>query len=124
MARETKAERLAREAAEQEEMVLQLTKEYPLKLMRVLSRAHHFEYEVVPVATASWMGFSVLHLHRKDDGFRVGYNFSLENDNVLDEMTWTLDYVEEKELEEKRKRDVRSAALSKLSAEERELLGL
>lgn len=124
MARENKAERLAREAKEQHEMVLQLEKEYPLKLMQVLSRAHRFDYEVVPVATATWLGFSILHLHGSDEGFRVGYTFSLENDHVLDEMTWTLDFIEEKELEEKRKREVRSAALAKLSDEEKKLLGL
>ena len=123
MARETKTERLLREAAEQEEMVVQLTKEYPRKLMRALSRAHHFGYEVVPVATATWMGFNLLRPDG-EDGFRVAYNFSLEDDNVLDEMGWTLDLLEAHKLEEQRKRDVRSAALAKLSEEEKKLLGL
>jgi hypothetical protein len=123
MARETKTERLLREAAEQEEMVVQLTKEYPRKLMRALSRAHHFDFEVVPVATESWMGFKLFHLHSSDT-FTVSYNFSLEDDNVLDEMGWSLDLLEAHELEQKRKQDVRSAALAKLSEEEKKLLGL
>ena len=120
MARETKAERLVREALEQREMLLQLEKEYPLRLMATLTRAYKNNFEVVPNNT-------VFQLVDRDDlysKFTVSHQFSLDDDHVLDELAWTLDLKEERANEELRKQNVRAAALAKLSDEEKKLLNL
>ena len=119
MARETKAERLAREALEQQEMMLQLEKEYPLRLMATLTRAYKNNFEVVPKDTMFQLVDRDLY-----SKFTVSHQFSLKDDQVLDELAWTLDLKEERAREEQRKSDVRNAALSRLSDEEKMLLGL
>jgi hypothetical protein len=120
MARETKAERLAREALEQQEMLLQLEKEYPLRLMATLTRAYKNNFEVVPKDTE----FQLVDRDDLYSKFTVSHQFSLKDDQVLDELAWTLDLKEERAREEQRKSDVRNAALSRLSDEEKMLLGL
>jgi viroplasmin and RNaseH domain-containing protein len=122
MARETKAERLAREEAESALRLETLKAEYPNKLMTTLTRAHKHDYDVVPFTT----GFTVQKAFYRNDyeTFRVTYHFSAASDDVLDSLNWVLDRLEEEQREELRRQEARSYALSKLTDEEKNLLGL
>jgi hypothetical protein len=121
MARETKAERLAREAAENELHLAALKAAYPERFMAAMARAYENNYEVVPKNNE-------FRLVDRDDeranAFTVSYAFTEENDAALNELDWTLTYKEEKVREERRKMEVRNAAWYKLTEEERKLLGL
>ena len=120
MARETKAERLAREAAEHEARVEALKAEYPERLMAAMARAYENNYDVVPKNNE----FRLVDRDERDSAFTVSYAFSEANDAALNELDWTLTYKEEKVREERRKMEVRNAAWYKLTEEERQLLGL
>ena len=120
MARETKAERLAREEAENVLRLETLKAEYPERLMAALERAYENNYDVVPKNNE----FRLVDRDDRDDTFRVSYAFTEVNDATLNELDWTLTYKEEKVREERRKMEVRNAAWYKLTEEERQLLGL
>ena len=120
MARETKAERLAREAAEHEARVEALKAAYPERLMTALARAYVNNYIVVPKNNE----FRLVDRDERDNAFTVSYAFTEVNDATLNELDWTLTYKEEKVREERRKMEVRNAAWYKLTEEERQLLGL
>ena len=120
MARETKAERLAREEAENVLRLETLKAEYPERLMAALERAYENNYDVVPKNNE----FRLVDRDDRDDTFRVSYAFTEVNDATLNELDWTLTYKEEKVREERRKLEVRNAAWYKLTEEERQLLGL
>ena len=121
MARETKAERLAREAQARAAEEQALKASYPHRLMFMLERATNQNYELLVRN-----GAFVLTDH--DDPSDGTYALSLESDSAsegtLRALDWRLDLKEEAEREARRRVEVRNAALSKLSAEEREVLGL
>ena len=120
MARETKAERLAREAAEHEARVEALKAAYPERLMTALARAYVNNYIVVPKNNE----FRLVDRDDRDNVYTVSYAFNEVNDNNLDQLAWALDYKEERAREEHRKYEVRTAALAKLNDEEKRLLNL
>ena len=120
MARETKAERLVREAAEHEARVEALKAAYPERLMATMERAYANNYEVVPKNNE----FRLVDRDERDNAFTVSLSFTEEDDNTLNELDWTLTYKEEQVREERRKMEVRNAAWYKLTEEERQLLGL
>ena len=120
MARETKAERLVREAAENELHLAALKAAYPERLMASMERAYENNYEVVPKNNE----FRLVDRDERDSAFTVSYAFTEVNDAALNELDWTLTYKEEKVREERRKMEVRNAAWYKLNEEERKLLGL
>ena len=120
MARETKAERLAREEAENVLRLETLKAEYPERLMAALERAYENNYDVVPKNNE----FRLVDRDDRDDTFRVSYAFTEVNDATLNELDWTLTYKEEKVREERRKLEVRNADWYKLTEEERQLLCL
>lgn len=120
MARETKAERLVREAAEEAARMDALEAAYPERLMAALARAYENNYEVVPKDNQ----FHLVDRDDRDNTFKVSYAFSEANDAALNELDWTLTYKEEQTREERRKYEVRTAALAKLSDEEKRLLNL
>ena len=121
MARETKAQRLEREAAERAAYEAEMAATYPQRLMAMLERATkvNFELEVRD---------GKFHLEDRDDrrdrAVELTLTYSKENQEALHELDWRVDTKEEREREEQRRYQVRQAALSKLSQEERELLGL
>ena len=123
MARETKAERLVREAAEHEARVEALKAEYPERLMAAMARAYENNYEVVPKLD-KLAEFRLVDRDERDNAFTVSYAFTEVSDATLNELDWTLTYKEEKVREERRKMEVRNAAWYKLTEEERQLLGL
>ena len=120
MARETKAERLAREEAESVLRLEALKAAYPERLMAAMERAYENNYEVVPKNNE----FRLVDRDERDNAFTVSYAFTEVNDATLNELDWTLTYKEEKVREERRKMEVRNAAWYKLTEEERQLLGL
>jgi hypothetical protein len=120
MARETKADRLAREAAENELHLAALKAAYPERLMAAMERAYANNYEVIPKNNE----FRLVDRDERDNAFTVSLAFTEVDDNTLNELDWTLTYKEEQVREERRKMEVRNAAWYKLTEEERQLLGL
>jgi hypothetical protein len=118
MTRGTKAERLAREEAENVLRLEALKAEYPNKLISTLARAiRAHDYTVVPFTTE-------FTIRNEEEIFRVAYLFSEESNNILDDLIWVLDRLEERQREELRRKEARNNALDKLTDEEKKLLGL
>jgi hypothetical protein len=121
MARETKAERLAREAAEAAALAAEQAATYPQRLMAMLERATNAYFELT-VKDGEFL------LNDRDD--RSAWTavltmvWNTENEGELQELDWRVELKEEAEREALRRVTVRNTALSKLSLEERELLGL
>ncbi len=120
MARETKAERLAREAAELEKRVELAKSTYTERMMAVLERATKMNFEI-EVKDAKFV------LSDRDNRYTTFYVLPAWTE-FADTSLWELEYnVEDKEAkhaEAERRANVRKEALSKLSEEEREVLGL
>ena len=90
MTRGTKAERLAREEAENVLRLEALKAEYPNKLISTLARAiRAHDYTVVPFTTE-------FTIRNEEEIFRVAYLFSEESNNILDDLIWVLDRLEER----------------------------
>jgi hypothetical protein len=121
MARETVAQRNARMVAEREAELAVAKATYLSRLMSVLERATkvNFELEVRD-------GVFVVEDRdaRRDGTYRLPVEWSQDADNTLDSLEFEVGYKEEAEREAERKAALKSAALSKLSVEEREVLGL
>lgn len=121
MARETKAERLAREAAERAAELAVSKATYLNRLMMVLERATkvNFELEVRD-------GLFVLEDRdaRRDGTYRLPAEWHENADDYLQTLEFEVGYKEEAEREAQRRANLRANALNKLSAEEREALGL
>lgn len=126
MARETKAERLEREAREREERLEAERSAYPLRLMNLLERV-----SAEPTLTLTVKnGF--FNVEDRNDRYRndyvLSYSYSPDANTVLDDLTYTVDRLEEERVEAERLYAVRKEAERKvrelLNDEERELLGL
>ncbi len=121
MARETKAERLAREAAVKLAQQATQAATYPQRLMAMLERATKANFELT-VKDGEFL------LNDRDDrsaGWTVlTMIWGTENEGELQELDWRLEIKEEAEREAQRRMLVRNQALNKLTQEERELLGL
>jgi len=121
MARETVAQRTARLETEQAQREAVAKATYMTRVMSVLERATkaNFELEVRD---------RLFVLEDRDDRrggtYRFPAEWSLDADNALDSLEFEVGYKEEAMREAARRAQVRAAALSKLSQEERELLGL
>lgn len=121
MARETKAQRLEREAQERAAYEAEMAATYPQRLMAMLERATklNFELEV-------YDGRFVLS--DRDDRYERAVELTLaysrENQEGLHELDWRVDMKENAQREAERQEQVKRAALNKLTEEERELLGL
>ena len=122
MAKETKAERLAREAAERERVEAEEVATYPQRLMALLARAQAANYEVQAGTDLTFT------LYDRDDRYNYKYMLNLfrsgDAEVSLYELTWHVELKEKEAREADRKYQVKQAALNKLSEEERELLGL
>lgn len=122
MARKTKAELAAEREAFLAAQEAEARAAYPARLMAMLERATKQNYELT-VRDAKF------DLEDRDDRhnsyvFGLTLVYSKENEDTLDELDWRLNNKEEAEREAMRRIQVRNAALNKLSAEEREVLGL
>ena len=126
MARETKAERLAREAREREERMEAERLAYPLRLMNLLERVSAEPTLTLTVAN----GF--FNVEDRNDRYRndyvLSYSYSPDANTVLDDLTYKVDDLEAERAEAERRYAVKKEAERKvrelLSEEERELLGL
>ena len=126
MARETKAERLAREAREREERMEAERLAYPLRLMNLLERV---SAEPTLTLTVKDGRFNV---EDRNDRYRsdyfLTYAWSEGAQVALEELTYKVDDLEAERAEAERRYQVKKEAERKvrelLSDEERELLGL
>ena len=119
MARETKAQRLEREAQEKAAYEAEQASTYPQRLMETLERATNAGFELGVCGGV----FQVTHRDHRDF-FVMGVTYTQVSDYNLSELGWLLNGMEEKAREAARKAQVKQAALAKLNAEEREILGL
>jgi hypothetical protein len=121
MARETKAQRDARYDAERDARLAVAKATYPQRLMAVLERATKMNFELSVMNSE----FRVEDRDdRRADMYLLPYEFSTKADDTLQSLEWEVESKEEARAEAERRATVRSAALNKLSAEEREVLGL
>ena len=126
MARETKAERLAREAREREERMEAERSAYPLRLMNLLERVSAEPTLTLTVANG------LFNVEDRNDRYRndyvLSYSYSPDANAVLEDLTYKVDALEEERAEANRRYEVKKEAERKvrelLSEEERELLGL
>lgn len=124
--RETKAERLEREAREHEERLEADRSAYPLRLMNLLERV-----SAEPTLTLT-VKDGYFNVEDRNDRYRndyvLSYSYSPDANAVLDDLTYKVDNLEEERAEAERRYAVRKEAERKvrelLSEEERELLGL
>ena len=126
MARETKAERLAREAREREERLEAERSTYPLRLMNLLERATNLSNFELSVRNGFFR--VVDRAARYDSEYELSYSWSTDHQAVLENLTWKVESVEQELAEAQRRYEVKKEAERKvrelLSDEERELLGL
>lgn len=118
---ETRAERLARMAAEQAAYEAEQTQTYPARLMAMLERAQKVNFELT-VKDANFL--LVDRDDRRDRTVVLTLTYDRENQEALHELDWRVDIKEEAAREAERKANLRATALNKLSKEEREALGL
>ena len=126
MARETKAERMAREAREREERLEAERSAYPLRLMNLLERV---SAEPTLTLTVKDGRFNV---EDRNDRYRsdyfLSYSWNEGGQVALEDLTYKVDELEAERAEAERRYQVKKEAERKvrelLSDEERELLGL
>jgi hypothetical protein len=121
MARETKAERLAREAAEKLAQQAAQAATYPQRLMALLERAQNVSFEL-KVKDGEFLLED--RDDRRDRTIALTLTLSVDNEEALQALDWRVELKEEAEREAQRRVLVRNQALNKLSLEEREILGL
>ena len=129
MARENKAQREARLAAERAAEMAQNRADYPARLMEALERVS----KQYPLELSVREGLFVVS-DRQLEGYRVRPDYELpyfwdtSAQTVLENLEWALANLEEEQAEERRREEVRVAAQKKVqelfSEEERELLEL
>lgn len=121
MARETKAERLAREATVREAMLEEQGATYLSRLMTLMQRAQKANFELTVVD-------QMFELRERDERdpttVQLDPVYSTYAEAMLERFTWDVDYKEEAEKEAKRKFLAKQVVLAKLSKEEQALLGL
>ncbi len=121
MARETKAERLAREAAEKLAQQAAQAATYPQRLMALLERAQNANFEL----TVKEGEFLLVDRDaRRGETVALTLTYNYEAEVSINELDWRVEMKEEAEREAQRRVLVRNQALNKLSLEEREILGL
>ena len=122
MARETAMQRNARLEAAEAARLLALAESYPARLMELPERATRFENFELTVRDGM---FRVEDRDdRRADAYMLSYSFTKHADSTLDSLEWDVKEKEERRAEAERRAMLRSAALNKLSEEEREVLGL
>lgn len=124
--RETKAERLEREARERAERLEAERLAYPLRLMNLLERV-----SAEPTLTLT-VSNGFFNVEDRNDRYRndyvLSYSYSPDANVVLEDLTYKVDNLEAERAEANRRYEVKKEAERKvrelLNDEERELLGL
>lgn len=119
MARETVAQRNARQQAEREAYQAAEEAAYPARLMNVLERATKVNYEL-KVKDAMF----VVREWNTNAQWEMTPFYTEDSQEALDALNYDVESEEEKRAEAERRHAAKQAALAKLSKEERELLGL
>lgn len=126
MARETKAERLARMAQELEAQREAERQAYPARLMKTLERLNN-QYNMNLKVVEGFFVVECMNSRYTND-YTLSYSYTHDSQAVLEELEWALDALEEAQAEARRRDEVKREAERKvremLSDEERELLGL
>jgi len=121
MPRETKAEKLARIRAEQEQNQRRLEQAYPQIIWVLAERACKVGFTLT-------VENGLFVFEDTNDRYRNKYTISLEYsvDNYLisEEFDWKVTDRECERQEKERKQQLRATALTKLTEEEREVLGI
>lgn len=121
MARETKAERLVREAAVRKAMLEEQRATYPARLLTVLERAQDANFEL---RVRDGMYTLYDRDERRPETVVLTPWYTDDNEDTLNRFAYEVEYKETEEREANRKFLAKQTALAKLSNEERELLGL
>ena len=121
MARETKTERLAREATERTMYFEELRTTYPARLLSWLERAQDVNFEL---RVRDGMYTLYDRDERRPETVMLAPQYTDVNEEVLDRLAREVEYKETEEREANRKLLAKQTALAKLSNEERTLLGL
>lgn len=121
MARETKAERMARFEAERLERERVERETWPERLMATLEAARRYNFEL-QVEDGKFVVYD--RDERHPEKFTMSYEYTGLADSHLSDLEWAVKMKKEEEEEANRRALVRQAALAKLSPEEKELLGL
>ena len=117
MPRETKAQRIARQEQEGVLREQELSKSYHKRLMTTLEAATR-EGWTIDVEDNKFF------VYGEDGTFELGLDWSWVHEYALSDVQFQISMAEDARAEERRKADLRSNALAKLTQEERELLGL
>jgi hypothetical protein len=121
MAKETKAQRLEREAKDQAQRVAVAKATYTERMMTVLERAVKENFEL----TVDDQRFFVFDRDApRTNAFYLNPEWSPVADVNLYELQMAVELKEEARAEREQKANVRASALAKLTAEERTELGL
>ena len=121
MARETKAQREAREAMEHAQALAQAEATYVDRMMETLRLAVKYNFELEVAETNR---FLVTDRDDPSEFFYVSPTWSKADDSSLDELDLQVSYKVAVEEEANRRAALRQQALSKLSAEERAVLNV
>ena len=121
MTKPTKAEKLAAAEQRQREYDEQVQNEYPQRLMNVLNAAQTEGYEVA--VNGSTMSFLVWDYNNSAFKTPLTLAYSSESNDSLDSLSFEVRLKFEKRKEQERLANVKANALSKLSDEERRVLG-
>jgi len=121
MARETKAQRLARELDEREAYFAEQEASYPARLMNTLRRSSSAWFDLTVVDNK----FRVSSLNKRDrDVWELDYQYNQESQDFLEDLERAVSMKEAELAEAERVNLVRANARAKLTEEERELLNL
>ena len=122
MAKETKAQRLEREEAERMARVEVAKATYTERMMSVFLRAVKMNFEMT---VKPYTHFALSDRdERRSTPFFVSPVWSELADSDLYSLEMAVEFKEEEAAERERKANLRTTALTKLTAEEREALGL
>ena len=120
MARKTKAELAAEREEARAAYEAHQFASYPTRLLSMLELASSLSYYELKVEESKF----VVRNYSKREEFRLLPHSTYESEEVLQELEWVLKTEQAERDEAVRRMELKQAALSKLTKEERELLGL
>ena len=120
MTKETKAERILREASEQSLYIKEQKATYIHRMMQILQDAQEEGF----ILTVRGNVFIVHDQNDSDESYRINVDYDQESDTCLDNLRWATDRKLQVREESNRKYLAKRAALDKLTKEEKNLLGL
>jgi len=123
MARETKAEREARVARENAEYHAAQLAAWPERMMKAMERASAHGMQLTVVKGLFQVEWNDTYGDRQVAQF-LPVPESYNDWDAMEKLEWEVDNADRREEEYRRKQALRTSALSKLSKEEREELGL